>query len=264
MEITISLAFSGILILLVTLWRARNFKGYSEFCRKFEDMYDVRDIDLSGETEYTHCFSYEWVQDNVVRRKHGKLGVALQDHLTYNTLAAAMWIGFFAGAVSLIIGVILVQSLVAIGSATFIIMFGALIALGPGDPKTSDELLQALQKTEFDLLNKEDYSYVTLAVTSIRKWLIISGVIGVAFLTLAPVGNLLPWFVAYAIATFTNYVIWGPTHAIAEFSLPLALLYMASVLPILLYVVPKLIQMAIRKKSGKKKRTSTTLELGQW
>ncbi len=264
MEIPISLAFSGMLILLVSLWRARNFRGYSEFRRKFEDMHDVQDIDLTGDTEYTHCFSYEWVRDNVVRRKHGKLGNALQDHLTYNTLTAAMWIGFFAGAVSLIIGVILVQSLVAIGSATFIIMFGALIALGPGNPKVSDELLQALQKTEFDMLNIEDYSYVALAVTSIRKWLIISGVLGVAFLTLAPVGDLLPWFLAYAIATFTSYVIWGPTHAIAKFSLPLALLYMASVLPILMYVVPKLIQMAIRKKRGKKKRANTTRELGQW
>ncbi|MGY5861517.1 MAG: hypothetical protein RTU09_04020 [Candidatus Thorarchaeota archaeon] len=264
MEIPISLAFSGVLILLVTLWRARNIGAYSDFRRKFEGSFDVQDVDLSGETECTHCVSYEWVQENVVGRKHGKLGSALQDHMTYNTLAAAMWIGFFAGAVSLIIGVILVQSLVVIGSATFIIMFGALIALGPGNPKVSDDLLQALQKVEFDTLNKEDYSYVTLAVASIRKWLIISGVIGVAFLMLAPFGDLMPWFLAYAIATFTNYVIWGPTHAIAEFSLPLALLYMAAVLPILLYVVPKLIQMAVRKKKGKKKHASTTRELGQW
>jgi len=264
MEIPISLAFSGILILLVTLWRARNIKTYFEFRRKFEDTFDVQDIDLSGETEYTHCFSHEWVRDNVVRRKHSKFGNTLQDHLTYNTLAATIWIGLFAGIFSLIIGVILVQSLVAIGSATFIIMFGALIALGPGNPKVSNDLLQALQKTAFDELNKEDYSYVALAVTSIRKWLIISGVIGVAFLTLAPVGDLLPWFLAYAIATFTNYLIWIPTNAIAEFSLPLALIYMASVLPILMYVVPKLIQMAIRKKRGNKKRASTTRELGQW
>ena len=264
MEIPISLAFSGILILLVTLWRARNFKAYSEFRMKFEDTFDVQDIDLSGETEYTHCFSHEWVRDNVVKKKHSKLGIVIQDHLTYNTLAAGIWIGLFVGIVSLIIGVLLVHSLVAIGSAVFVIMFGALIALGPGDPKVSDELLQALQKIEFEMLNKEDYSYVALAVTSIRKWLIISGVIGVAFLTLAPVGDLLPWFLAYAIATFTNYVIWGPTHAIAEFSLPLALIYMASVLPILMYVVPKLIRIAIKKKSGKKKGASTTHELDQW
>ena len=264
MEIPISLAVSGRLILRVNLWRARNIKAYSEFRRKFEDTFDVQDIDLSGETEYTHCFSHEWVRENVVKKKHSKLGIAIQDHLTYNTLAAGIWIGLFVGIVSLIIGVLLVQSLVAIGSAVFVIMFGALIALGPGDPKVSDELLQALQKTEFDMLNKEDYSYVALAVTSIRKWLIISGVIGVAFLTLAPVGALLPWFLGYVIAVFTNYVIWGPINAIAEFSLPLALLYIASVLPILMYAVPKLIQMAIRQKRGKKKGASTTHELGQW
>ena len=263
MEIPISLAFSGILILLVTLWRARNIKTYFEFRRKFEDTFDVQNIDLSGETEYTHCFSHEWVRDNIVRRKHNKLGNTLQDHLTYNTLAATIWIGLFAGTITLIIGVILVQSLVVIGSAVFVIMFGALIALGPGDPKASDELLQALQKTEFDKLNKEDYSYVALAVTSIRKWLIISGLIGVAFLMLAPVGDLLPWVLGFVIATFTNYLIWIPTNAIAEFSFPLAILYMASVLPILMYVVPKLIRMAIRKKKGEKKRTSTTRELSQ-
>lgn len=261
MEIPISLAFSGILILLVALWRARNIKTYFEFRRKFEDTFDVQDIDLSGETEYTHCFSHEWVRDNIVRKKHSRFGNTLQDHLTYNTLAATIWIGLFVGAISLIIGVFLVQSLVVIGSAVFVIMFGALIALGPGDPKVSDELLQALQKTEFDKLNKEDYSYVALAVTSIRKWLIISGFIGVAFLMLAPIGDLVPWFLGFVIATFTNYLIWIPTNAIAKFSLPLALIYMASVLPILMYFVPKLIQMAIRKKRGKKKRASTTREL---
>lgn len=264
MEIPISLVFSGILILLVTLWRARNIKTYFKFRRKFEDTFDVQDIDLSGETEYTHCFSHEWVRDNVVRRKHSKLGNTLQDHLTYNTLSATIWIGLFAGMVSLIIGVILVQSLVVIGSAAFVIMFGALIALGPGDPKVSDELLQALQKTEFEKLNEEDYSYVALAIASIRKWLIISSFIGVAFLMLAPVGDTLPWFLGFVIATFTNYLIWIPTNAIAEFSFPLALLYMASVLPILMYVVPKLIQVAIRKRSGKKKRASTTREPSQW
>ncbi len=247
MELQIAFLVTGILIVAVAIFRIRKIPEFSAFQTRLEETYDVTEIDLSGETEYTNCFAHEWVYDNMTIRKHGRMGNAFQSYLMSNTLAAAIWIGLLMGMISVIVGFLFIEGIQTLGVAIVVFMAGILVMIGPGEPRVSEELLDALIAAEYSRLCKNDFVYVKIAVDSIKKWGIINLMIGISCIAIFPVGDLVPSAIAWSIAAFSNLLLWGPAFFLADFSLLLALLYLAGVIPFLIYLFTRIIAMISKR-----------------
>ncbi len=246
MELVISFMATGLLIILVTLWRSRKIMNYKQFADNLETTYRVYDLDLTGDTEYTNCIAYKWVFENVTQRKHSNLGVKFQNHLMDNTLSAAIGIGLLLGVAALVIGAIVIQSLIVIGISSLVLFNGVLLAIGPGAPRVSDDLLTHLLKYDLDDLNREDYMYTKLAINSIMKWNALSFIIGTIFLVMSPWAEITPQAAAFLVALISNYLFWNPAILLAEIWFPLALLYLAVAIPFAMYLVVVIIKKLTR------------------
>ncbi len=231
MELNIAFAALGGLVIIYTIWRSRKLEGYSHILTSIELIYDVSNIDLSGETKYINCISHRWVIDSVVRKKHGRIGTKFQEQLYDNTLGAALLLGYILGVAAVILTLVFVRSIEVVGMSLVVFFFGFFILLGPGSARVSEELLEELSEHPIEELCKEDYSYAKIAHSTIRRWLMISGILGIVIVLVAPFAEMLPSNFALAIAVFTEYVIWNPALFLSEIWFPLALIYMAAILP---------------------------------
>ncbi|MDF1539891.1 MAG: hypothetical protein P1Q69_13415 [Candidatus Thorarchaeota archaeon] len=233
LELNIAVLATGSVILAYTIWRSRRIADYKRTMMTITEEYDVQTLDFSGETKYTRCKSHEWIMDNMMRKKHGRLGTWFQEHLHDNTLAAALWVGFVIGMAAIILGLVAIRSIEIAGMSIVVFGVGALVLLGPGGPKVSEDFLQAIEKYPLADLCDEDFVYVKISYDSIKNWLITSGIIGVSIIAISPWAEMIPIGLAVAIAVFSEVVLWGPALVLMEIWFPLAIMYLGAVVPIL-------------------------------
>jgi hypothetical protein len=143
-----------------------------------------------------------------------------------------MWIGLIVGTSSMLLTLLLVQSLRTIGTVIVIFVVGALIALGPGGPRYSEGLLDAVMKNQIENLNAQDFVYVKLANDTIRRAIIANIVLASVFIITAPWGDMLPTLLAQGVAVFTVNLIWEPAFFLLNINIAFALIYIASVIGI--------------------------------
>jgi hypothetical protein len=232
MEYIIGLLITGSFILLVALYRLRKVRQHHGLQHQIQEAYDVSNLDLSGNTRYASCYSHDWVMNNISKKSHSRIGAMLQDHLANNTLLAGMWIGLIVGTSSMLLTLLLVQSLRTIGTVIVIFVVGALIALGPGGPRYSEGLLDAVMKNQIENLNAQDFVYVKLANDTIRRAIIANIVLASVFIITAPWGDMLPTLLAQGVAVFTVNLIWEPAFFLLNINIAFALIYIASVIGI--------------------------------
>lgn len=247
MELILTLFFIGVIIVAATLRRYHRTVGHIRLQEKMECFFNTADIDLSGKTEYTDCFSHAWVTENVIRTPHGRLGSHLQELLRDKTLFAMMGIGIGLSLSLLIVVVFFMASLIAFGPAAIVFLVGALVIVGPGEAKMSELLLAKVSEQEFSQMNQEDYVYVSLAVRSIGRWLRISGLIGISFIVISPLGENLPAKLAWLVAIFSNTLLFDPALVANDLWFPLAFFYLISMSVLLIYIIPKVIIALLRK-----------------
>jgi hypothetical protein len=247
MELQIAFFATGVLIIIVGIFRLRNLSRYTYLRNRLEDTYAIDDIDLSGKTEYTNCFAQEWVYETTTLRKHGRVGSAFQSQLMSNTLSIAIVIGLFMGLVSVIIGMLFIRGIEAIGMAVLVIAVGLAIILGPGEPRVSEDLLKAMLAVEYRRLCENDYPYIVVAVNSIKKWGLITLFVGIAFIMITPFAEAVPLSLAWFLSFVSDIFFWQPALFLMEISAPIAIIYLASIIPILMYLVTKIFA-TLRKK----------------
>jgi len=240
----------GAAIVLLVLVRARRLRRLSTVKTKLEAAFDLSGLDFSGRTEYAGCLSHQWALDNLYYKKHGRVGSHLQDQLRDNTLVAFMLLALVLGCSAVIMGLLIVGSVVALGGAALVIFVGVLIAVGPGEPRTSEEFLDHLGMVTFADLSREDYVYVRIAVRSARRWILISAATGLAFLVMSPWGEALPDVAGAFVAASVGYLILGPALALASISMVLSILYMALAIPLLCFFAPRALIRGLRRKSS--------------
>lgn len=248
MEYTIGLLITGSFILLVTLYRLRKFRQHRVLQHQIQDTYDVSNLDVSGNTRYVSCYSHTWVMDNISTKSHSKIGAMMQDHLANNTLLAGIWIGLVVGTSSMLLTLLLVQSLRAIGTVIVIFLVGAMIALGPSGPRYSENLLDAVMANQIDDLNAQDFVYVKIANDTIRRAAIVNVVLASAFIIISPWGDMLPILLAQGVALFTVFLIWEPAKLLLDVNIAVALLYIAGVIGVSSFVCLKLGQRLISQE----------------
>ncbi len=232
MEFTIALLVTGLFILLFTMFRLRKYRQHQELQNKLSNTYDITSLDLSGNTQYASCFSHEWVMKNITNKSHSRLGSALQDYLADSTLIAGMWIGFTIFISSVLLTLLFVESLRAIGSIIFVFLVGVLVAVGPGEPRYAEDLLDAVQENEIKELNAQDFVYVKIANETIKHFAILNIIIAVLLITISPWGDMLPSLLAQGIALFTAKIIWEPALLLLEYNVGFALFYIAGIIGI--------------------------------
>ena len=258
MELILILFLTGVIIVAATLWRYHQTAGNIRLQERMGDVFDTSTLDLSGETEYTDCVSHTWVNEYAIRTPHGKLGRYLQEFLMDKTLFAMMGIGFALTLSILIVVVFFMASLIAFGPAAIVFLVGALVIMGPGEAKISEMLLAKVSEQEFSQLNQEDYVYVSLAVRSIRRWLRISGLIGISFIVISPIGEDLPAMLAWLFVTISNTLLFDPALVANDVWFPLAFLYVISMSVLLTYIIPKVIIAALRRVRTRNRNQSDT------
>ncbi len=158
----------------------------------------------------------------------------------------------------LIVVVLFMAALIAFGPSAIVILVGALVIMGPGEAKTSEMLLAKVSEQESSQLNQEDYVYVSLAVKSIGRWLRISGLIGISFIVIAPIGEDLPATLAWLFVTISNTLIFDPALVANDLWFPLAFFYVISMSVLLIYIIPKVINDALRMLRTRNKKQSDT------
>ncbi|MHA1770354.1 MAG: hypothetical protein ACTSYL_00375 [Candidatus Thorarchaeota archaeon] len=260
-ELAITFFSMGLLILGVTARSILRARRYSEFKSKLAETFDVTDLDLTGETAYVRCVSHEWAMDNISRRKYGKMSKKIHELLADNTLFGAIMVGIFAGISSILIGLSFVEGSSVLGASLGIILLGAAVLIGPGDPKVSSTYLDKIMETDMQDLCKEDYVYVNLAVNNITGWLKISAIVGIMFIIISPWADMVPTIIAGGLSLVVTALIFNPALAIAAISFPLAFLYMTVMAVLLFYFIPRTIVRLIRHDS---KEEDTSDAMAHW
>lgn len=246
-ELIMSLGLTGAIVIISAFGRLRYFGKYWTLKRTLEDSFDVSDVDVSGRTEYANCFSQQWVIENMIRTKHGRIGGWFQRQMMYSTLITVLWFGILLGSFGLLFGLFIVNAFLLLGGALLIFFFGSIIAVGPGGPKYSEELLLALTALNQDDYQKGDYAYLRVALKSIVLWTILSLIIGITFLISAPYGTLLFDTIGGAFLVFGDALLWGPMFVLFEVWPPIGILYISLVTPFIFLIIPLIFYIMYRR-----------------
>jgi hypothetical protein len=230
MEFTIGLFVTGIFLISFTFFRLRKARTHRQLQRSLAETYDVTSLDFSGNTQYASCISNQWVMSNITRKSHSKIGAKFQEHLANNTLLTAIWFGIIIGLSSMFITLLLVESLRAYGTVIFIFLLGILIALGPGGPRYSENLLDDVGKNEITDLKAQDFVYIKIANDTILKSAIVTLTLGILFVVISPWGELIPVVLAQAISIFVLYLILDPAMTLLNVNFVLAIAYIAGII----------------------------------
>ncbi len=259
MDMNLAMFGVGAAILLLVVMRARHLRRFSTVKTKLEAAFDLSDLDFSGRTEYARCYSHQWALNNLYYKKHGRLGSHLQDQLRENTLVTFMLLALVLGSSAVVIGLLIVGSVVALGGAALIIFIGALIGVGPGEPRSSEEFLSHVSAVPLAELSGEDYVYVRIALRSIRRWIFISVAAGVVFLVGSPWAEMLPDLVGAVVAAVVGRLILEPALFLASISFVLSLLYMSAAIPVLFFFVPRALIRVLRKNPSETSAAKKTV-----
>lgn len=221
---------------------------HSKLKKDIESNFETTDLDSSGKAKYVNCYSHRWVLDNVTRKKHSRLGRIFQDHLAGNTLVTGIWMSIILGSAAMLIGMVMIVSIIAIGPSVAVIFIGFLVILGPSEPATAEELMSELLRIDSSELHREDYVYVSLAMKSIKKWVVVSFLLGTLFVAISPWGDSIPTALSFAIGLFSEYLLWYPALALMEVGVFFSILYLAGAVVFFLIIVPKLIIGFVKKR----------------
>jgi hypothetical protein len=246
-ELIVSLALTGAIVIISAFGRFRYFRTYWTLKRTLEGSFDVSDVDISGRTEYANCFSHKWVIENMTRTKHGRIGGWFQHQMMYSTLITVIWFGVVIGSFGFLFGLFIVSAFRVVGGALFIFFFGALIAVGPGGPKYSEELLLALTALNQEEYQKGDYAFLRVALKSVTLWTILAFIIGSTFLISAPYGTLLFDMVGGGFLVFGDALLWGPMFVLFEVWPPIGILYISLVTPFIFIIIPLIFYLMYRR-----------------
>ena len=245
MEYNIGFFVTGLFILLVTAYRLRKIRTHHALQNELEMTYDVSNLDVSGNTRYISCFSHNWVMENIAKHTHSRFGAMLQEHLANSTLIAGIWIGLVVGLSSMFLTFFFVESLRTIGTVIIIFIVGAMIAIGPGGPRYSEEFLDAVREHEIDELNAQDYVYVKIANDTIKRSVVLNLILAILFIVISPWGDLVPTALAATIAFFSVNILWTPASVFLQINVAYAIVYIATVIVIMSFICFKIGQRII-------------------
>ncbi|MFW9850893.1 MAG: hypothetical protein ACFFF4_17335 [Candidatus Thorarchaeota archaeon] len=246
-EIAVSLGVTGVILIISAFGRLRHIKSFLSINRYLKETFDVDGLDLTGNTAYTDCFSHEWVVDKFSKVQHNRFGLWFQQQFLYSTLFTSLWFGIVVGVSAMLFGILVISSFLTLGTGIFIFFFGALIAMGPGGPKYSEELLLDLNKISKLDLSREDYPFVKIALTSISQWTLFSCIIGAIFLISAPYGTLLFDVSGAFLVHFGELVLWGPMYQLFDIFLPLGIIYISLIIPFIFIIIPLFIYIIYKR-----------------
>jgi len=258
-ELTIAAAITGVAVIGITLIRAKRMRRFTELLEYIEGRFDVGSLDLSGETEYADCVAQEWVLDNVAKKTYGRVTKSVLSFLGENTLLGTIAISLFAGISSILLGLFFVQGSVALGGAAGMFLVGGLVMMGPNEPRTSEQLLDALIAKK-NLLCERDYVYARLAFDSIRSWNRKSALFGIAMLLMAPWAEQVPGALAASIATVVGTLIIGPAMEIAQYNAAAAISYLVVMVVLVFYFIPRTIWKALSRHPSEEDE----VHMSQW
>ena len=234
---TVSFLIAGLFIIAATIWKSRRISEYISIQKTLENVFDICDIDLHNEPQHLKCVSHQWIIENIVKKKQGRFTSAFQGHMMDHTLTGSMWIGCLMGILSLLVGLIFTISGLNIGTATVVFFIGFLIIMVLGNPKSSEELMDAISQHDFEELDENNYMYMSIANNSIKQWLVISFTIGILFIIMSSIADSIPVSLAFLIAEFSRIFFWNPVVYLNEIVFLYAILYLLTSVLIFIFVL---------------------------
>ncbi|MFW9851221.1 MAG: hypothetical protein ACFFF4_18995 [Candidatus Thorarchaeota archaeon] len=247
LEYTLATFLTGMAIICSSLFRGRKISRQKKLLDRLAILAEGHSIDYNGNIQYVGCYAHNWVVDNVTTETPGRIRVWIRKQVDSNPVFVISLFAFLAITSSLALVFIFFLSVISIGGEVGIFFVGLLIIVGTGAPRISEELLDALQKTDDDLLTWKDFAYALIARRTYIRSLITTCVLGLIFVVLSPWATVFVSLLAQGIVLFSDQVILLPAIAISELNMGLAFLYMVSVLPLLAYSTIKLIEILIQR-----------------
>ncbi|RDE11990.1 MAG: hypothetical protein C4K47_09165 [Candidatus Thorarchaeota archaeon] len=246
-ELTLILALSGVLLIMSALFRLRRFGRYKVLRTTLENQFDVSNLDLSGRTEYSNCFSHQWYIDIMRTTKHGRIGEWFQRQMTDRTIATFLWFAVLLGSAAMILGMVLISSIRLLQAGLLVLLFTLIVMVGSGGVNISEELLIALLRIKQDEYRRDDYPYVRIGMRTIVTWSVFCLVVGIVFLISAPFNSLLLDLVGTGVVLFGDAVLWGPMFSLFNVWAPLGVVYISLVVPFIFIIIPVTIYMLYQR-----------------
>jgi hypothetical protein len=237
-ELTVIMALGGVLLVMAAFSRLRKFGHYRVLRSTIESQFDLSDLDLSGRTEYSDCFSHSWYVDYMRLKRHGRLGEWFQRQMMDRTETTYLWFAVILGSSAAIIGYLMLSLFRVLFAGLFVLLFTLILAVGSGGASISEQLLAALLKIKPTEYRRDDYPYVRIAMRQIMTWNLPTLVIGLILLVSAPFGTLLFDLLGTGIMVFGETFLWGPTFALFNIWAPLGVAYISLVIPFIFIIVP--------------------------
>ncbi len=251
MDLPIAFLASGIMIILSAIWRYREYNAFRQFrVNLHHDVWKVRE----GETiegELSRCVSHQWVLDNVSNGSHNSFQNKINDYLEENTLSGFICLAFVLGASSMIIALLLIGSIITTGVMIVVFLVGLAVVMGPGNAKISQQLLEFLMERDLSELNRQDVVYATIAFDSVKSWMRISTILGIAFLVISPFGSDIPPLGAQVFSYISWSLFLSPAFALSTISPALSVGYLALAIILFFYVLLLLKRLVFSFSSGK-------------
>ncbi|TFG12026.1 hypothetical protein EU537_10625 [Candidatus Thorarchaeota archaeon] len=251
MELPTAFLASGILIILSAIWRFREYGAFKQFQENLHhDVWKAREGEKI-EGELSRCISHQWVMDNVSNNSHNSFQDRINDYLEDNTLSGFICLALILGASSMVVVLLLVGSIVATGVMIMVFIVGLAVVMGPGNAKTSQELLGFLMEKDLSDLNRQDVVYAKIAFNSVKSWMRISTALGIVFLVISPFGSSIPPLIAQAFSYISWSLFLSPAFALSTVSPALSVGYLALAIILFFYVLLLLTRLVFSLSSGR-------------
>jgi len=229
------------------LLRLRKFGKFGALSATLREEFDVKDLDLSGRTEYADCFSHDWYIRHMTGTQHGRIGEWFQRQMMDRTIATFLWFGVILGSAAALIGMLIFSSLRLLQAGFLILFFAGLLIMGSGGVNISEQLLSALLQAKQEEYRRDDYPYVMIGIRTITTWSLFSLAVGVVFLLSAPFDTLLFDVLGTGIMMFGNALLWGPMLSLFMVWAPLGIIYISLAIPFTFIIVPLAFYSAYRR-----------------
>jgi hypothetical protein len=129
-----------------------------------------------------------------------------------------------------------------------------MVAVGPGAPRYSENLIDAVLENEIKDLNAQDFVYVKIANDTIKRAAVTNFVIAILMIVISPWGHLLPSALAAAIAAFSVNILWVPASFLLDINIAAAILYLAGVIGLMSFLCIKVGQRVISPEEEQEAR----------
>ncbi len=233
------------MVLAVSVLRARKLAYFSTLLSRFEESFDLSQIDTSGGTEYTRCFSHRWLFDKITMKDSHRLIELIRNQVDESPLLGFLLVAIVLFSSSLILVLISLGAVSVMGISVPILIASVIVSLGPGTLNTSESLLQAIDAQWPATVVKEDYVYAKIAYETMQNWQTMSYSAGVAFLLLAPFGENIGIIVAYLVAQVSLLVLWNPALVLLEYWAVFSVLYLVGAVAFISLLVTRLSRLLV-------------------